>query len=80
MSEMDIARLKADASGNTGLSDVLSEAVAGFSGPADAVDFLASRGFKVTAAELQAAAAAETARDAPEPGGYANLIRFVRQH
>ncbi len=79
MSEMDIERLKADASGNTGLSEVLGTAVAGFSGPEDAVAFLATRGFKVTAAELAAAAAAHDAGRADGEGGYAALIRFVRR-
>lgn len=84
MTNADIERLKADASGNTGLSAVLAEAVEGFSGPADAVRFLASRGFEVTAADL-----AEAAADAPDqcglrereghtPDGYATLIRFLR--
>lgn len=76
MERSDIERLKADASGNTALSEVLGEAVKDFSRPEDAVRFLAERGFSVTCTELQAAAAA----DAAQEGGYGALLRFVRRH
>lgn len=75
MERSDIARLKADASGNTALSEVLGEAVKDFSHPQDAVRFLAERGFAVTCNELQAAAA----EDAAPEGGYGALLRFVRR-
>ncbi|MFG1226923.1 hypothetical protein V5F63_12200 [Xanthobacter autotrophicus DSM 597] len=81
MTNADIERLKADASGNTGLSAVLAEAVEGFSSTDDAVRFLASRGFEVTSSDL-AAAASDTqapADAAEEEDGYCALMRFVRQ-
>lgn len=77
MTTIDMDRLKADASGNTGLSAVLATAVDGFSSTEDAVRFLESRGFAVTPADLAAAAEEE---DAPgEDGGYVTLMRFVRR-
>jgi len=76
MERSDMARLKADASGNTGLSEVLGEAVSGFSHPDEAVRFLAERGFRVTGEDLRAAAATEAAQE----GGYGALLRFVRRH
>lgn len=77
MGNHDVERLKADASGNTGLSAVLAEEVDRFSSTEDAVRFLASRGFEVTAADL-AAAAADAALVEGE-GGYGALMRFIRQ-
>ncbi|WP_029558590.1 hypothetical protein [Xanthobacter sp. 91] len=85
MTNADMDRLKSDASGNTGLSAVLAEAVEGFSSTDDAVRFLASRGFDVTASDLAAAASdAETPAEAEEfedagEDGYVALMRFVRQ-
>ncbi|MFG1185832.1 hypothetical protein [Xanthobacter aminoxidans] len=85
MTNADMDRLKSDASGNTGLSAVLAEAVEGFSSTDDAVRFLASRGFEVTASDLAAAASdAETPAEAEESeeaeeDGYVALMRFVRQ-
>ncbi len=80
MTNADIERLKADASGNTGLSAVLAEAVEGFSSTADAVRFLASRGFEVTSSDLAAAASdTQAPADAEEEDGYCALMRFVRQ-
>ncbi|WP_296584514.1 hypothetical protein [Xanthobacter sp.] len=82
MTNADMDRLKADASGNTGLSAVLAEAVERFSSTEDAVRFLASRGFEVTASDLAAAAGdAEAPPEAEESeeDGYGALMRFVRQ-
>lgn len=83
MTVSDMERLKADASGNTGLSAVLAEAVEGFSSTEDAIRFLASRGFGVTSADLAEAAAQAAVEvvDAPadEEGGYATLMRFLKQ-
>ena len=85
MTNADMDRLKSDASGNTGLSAVLAEEVEGFSSTDDAVRFLASRGFEVTASDLAAAASdAETPAEAEESedvgeDGYDALMRFVRQ-
>lgn len=76
MSMHDMERLRADASGNTGLSAVLGEAVEGFADTGDALSFLASRGFEVTADELTAAARADDAGE----GGYGALLRFVARH
>ncbi|WP_127090173.1 hypothetical protein [Aquabacter cavernae] len=78
MAEADMERLKADATGNTGLSEVLGEAVADFATAEDAVAFLASRGFDVSVRELSLAAAA-AARDLPPDGegGYGALMRFI---
>lgn len=77
----DFDRLKADASGHTALSERLAEAVDGFSCPQDALDFLAARGFAVTAGELKRAAHAEAARsDGPvgdKEGGFGALLRFM---
>jgi len=73
-------RLKADASGNTGLSHVLTEAVPGFASPEDAVNFLASRGFEVSARDLVEAAADEARDETPVgegEGGYGALMRFI---
>lgn len=77
MTNPDIERLKADASGNTGLSEVLAEAVRDFSSRRDAVRFLASRGFEVSEADL-ADVAADEESDAED--GYGTLVRFLRQH
>ncbi|MFG1202929.1 hypothetical protein V5F29_11110 [Xanthobacter aminoxidans] len=83
MTNADMDRLKSDASGNTGLSAVLAEAVEGFSSTEDAVRFLASRGFEVTASDLAAAAASDAEAPAEsedaEEDGYGALMRFVRQ-
>lgn len=82
MTTADMDRLKADASGNTGLSAVLAEAVEGFSSTDDAVHFLATRGFEVTASDLAAAASdteAPTEAGEAEEDGYGALMRFVRQ-
>lgn len=80
MSDHDLHRLKADASGNTALSERLAEAVEDFAGTQDALAFLASRGFDVTVAEL-GKAALEEARDKDEvgagEGGYGALLRFI---
>lgn len=81
-----MVRLKADASGNTGLSEVLADAVAGFATPEDAVRFLATRGFQVTAADLAEAAGDSPADDQGGTGeemagdGYGALMTFVRRN
>ncbi|MEP9353270.1 hypothetical protein ABLE93_06675 [Xanthobacter sp. KR7-65] len=81
MATDDIHRLKADASGNTGLSEVLAEAVGGFSSTEDAVRFLATRGFDVTASDLAAAANEPVDDEAAEEGdGYGTLMKFVRHN
>ena len=80
MSEADLERLKADASGNTGLAEVMEEAIHGFSGPQDAVRFLASRGFEISADELTAAAKQEAdggAKVGDGEGAYGALLRFM---
>lgn len=80
MTNADMDRLKADASGNTGLSAVLAEAVEGFSSTDDAVRFLASRGFEVTSSDLAAAASdTQAPAEGEEHDGYCALMRFVRQ-
>lgn len=79
MTNADMERLKTDASGNTGLSAVLAEAVDGFSSTDDAVRFLASRGFDVTASDLAAAASDGGPAAEAEEDGYGALMRFVRQ-
>lgn len=80
MTSADMERLKTDASGNTGLSAVLAEAVDGFSSTDDAVRFLASRGFDVTTSDLAAAAGDGSDASAPEEDdGYGALMRFVRR-
>ncbi|MDI4656180.1 hypothetical protein [Xanthobacter autotrophicus] len=85
MTSAEMERLKADASGNTGLSAVLADAVGGFSSAEDAVGFLASRGFEVTASDLADAAAdadeAPAAQDEEAAGadGYGALMRFLRR-
>ncbi|MDI4665807.1 hypothetical protein K9U40_15965 [Xanthobacter autotrophicus] len=82
MTRNDMARLKADASGNTGLSAVLAEAVDGFSSTEDAVRFLGSRGFEVTASDLaDAAADADDASAGTQEGdGYGALMCFLRRN
>lgn len=88
MTNPHMERLKADASGNTALSAVLADAVGGFSSPADAVGFLASRGFEVTAADLadaaadahEAPAAQSEEQDQAEADGYGALMRFLRRN
>lgn len=83
MSDADLERLKADASGNTGLAEVIEEAIPGFSGADDAVRFLATRGFEISAPELLAAAEQET-RDGgsvgKHEGAYGALLRFMLKH
>ena len=82
MGRHDVERLKADASGNTGLSEVLAREVDGFSSTEDAVRFLATRGFEVTPADLaEAAAAPDEGAAAPETSedGYGALMRFIRK-
>lgn len=83
MDNRDLHRLKADASGNTALSERLAEAVGGFIGLNDASAFLSSHGFAISLDEL-ARAADEEARDKGEvgqgEGGYGALLRFVRNH
>ena len=77
----DMDRLKADASGNTGLSAVLAEAVADFSSTEDAVRFLATRGFDVTTSDLAAAASdAGDDEQATADDGYGMLMQFVRSN
>ncbi|MFG1288335.1 hypothetical protein [Xanthobacter versatilis] len=82
MTNPHMDRLKADASGNTALSAVLAGAVGGFSNPADAVGFLASRGFEVTASDLADAAAESDEAPAAdgEEGGYGALMEFMRRN
>lgn len=81
MAAADLERLKADATGNTGLSEVLERAVADFASPQDAVDFLASRGFEVSARDLSHAAAEAAHGETPDgDGGYGALMRFVARH
>ncbi len=79
MTNADMDRLKTDASGNTGLSAVLAEAVEGFSSTDDAVRFLASRGFDVTTSDLAAAASDGATPAEAEEDGYGALMRFVRR-
>ena len=76
MSHSDLDRLKADASGNTALSEALEQAVDGFSDPREALDFLAERGFEIAPEALQT-----EARDAPAEGegGYGALMRFLAE-
>lgn len=83
MSTQDLERLKADASGNTGLSATLEEAIASFATTDDAVNFLESRGFSISAKELTLAAADEAREEVPVgvgEGGYGALMRFVANH
>lgn len=83
MSTHDLERLKTDASGNTGLSEVLAEAVSSFATTDDAVNFLETRGFSISAKELTAAAADEAREEVPigeGEGGYGALLRFVSNH
>lgn len=79
MSATDLERLKMDASGNTGLSEALEQAVPAFSGTEDAVKFLESRGFHISAHELADVAADAEASD-EEEGGYGALLRFFSHH
>ncbi len=83
MSDADLERLKADASGNTGLAEVIEEAIPGFTSADDAVRFLATRGFEISAAELTAAAEQE-AEDGhgvgKHEGAYGALLRFAHKH
>lgn len=79
----DLQRLRDDASGKTGLSQVLAEAVPTFLSPEDAVNFLAERGFDVSARELVEAAADEARDETPVgegEGGYGVLMRFIITH
>lgn len=84
MAETDIARLKSDATGNTALSDTLKEAVKGFKSTDDALEFLASRGFEVTATELKESAQEDASPEIPSPdepeSGYGALMGFMRSH
>lgn len=83
MSAADMERLKADASGNTGLSEALAEAVPGFLSADDAVNFLESRGFQISARELTQTASAEARDMTPVgegEGGYGALLRFIVNH
>ncbi|WP_029002878.1 Nif11 family protein [Azorhizobium doebereinerae] len=80
MSQADLERLKADASGNTGLAEVLMEAIPGFASPEDAVNFLATRGFEISTRELTDAAATEARQDTrigKDEGAYGALLRFM---
>ena len=79
MSGQELDRLKADASGNTGLSEALEQAVPAFAGTEDAVKFLESRGFHVSAHELADVAANGKALGVEE-GGYGALLRFFARH
>ncbi len=83
MSLADLERLKADASGNTGLAEVILEALPGFATAADAVSFLATRGFDITPEDLSEAAA-EEAREhrhvGKHEGAYGALLRFAQDH
>lgn len=76
MSHDELERLRADASGNTGLSEVLEQAVDAFADSRAACDFLASRGFHISPEAL-----ASAARDAPVEGegGYGALMRFIAE-
>ncbi len=83
MSTEDIERLKADASGNTALSEVLAEAISSFASTEDAINFLESRGFNISARELAQAASDEAREHEPigeGEGGYGALLRFVSSH
>lgn len=83
MSIEDLERLKADASGNTGLSEALAEAVPSFATTDDAINFLESRGFNVTARELAETASDEAREEVPVgegEGGYGALLRFIVNH
>ncbi|WP_029356062.1 hypothetical protein [Bosea sp. 117] len=79
----DMQRLRADASGNTGLGHALAAAVPNFASPEDAVNFLTDRGFDVTARDLLEAAADEAREETPVgegEGGYGALMRFILDH
>ena len=80
MSQDDLQRLKSDASGNTGLSEALAEAVPGFASPKEAVEFLAARGFEISSEELADAAIADSAaaEAGEDEGGYGVLLQFIR--
>jgi len=80
MSQDDLHRLKSDASGNTGLSEALAEAVPGFASADDAVAFLTARGFEISSAELSQAAVADSdaAEAGEDEGGYGVLLKYVR--
>lgn len=80
MGHTDIDRLKADASGNTALSERLAEEVKVFETSQDALDFLASRGFDVTEDELRRAAAQEQDGACAQEDGYGALLRYFRPH
>ncbi|MFG1462231.1 hypothetical protein V5F77_04955 [Xanthobacter sp. DSM 24535] len=83
MGDTDIERLKADASGNTALSETLAEAVQSFVTADDAVNFLSSRGFELSARDLTEAAAAEARDETPVgegEGGYGALMKFIVNH
>ncbi|MFG1423971.1 hypothetical protein [Roseixanthobacter liquoris] len=83
MGDRDIERLKADASGNTALSETLENAVADFVTADDAVNFLAARGFDLSARDLTEAAAAEAREEVPVgegEGGYGALMKFIVNH
>lgn len=83
MSDTDLERLKADASGNTGLSEALAEAIPSFASMDDAVNFLESRGFNISARELSEAASDEAREEVPVgqgEGGYGALLRFATDH
>lgn len=83
MGETDIERLKADASGNTALSETLAQAVTDFMTADDAVNFLATRGFDLSARDLTEAAAAEARDETPVgegEGGYGALMKFIVNH
>ncbi|MBS7539804.1 hypothetical protein [Ancylobacter lacus] len=76
-------RLKAEASGTTGLGLELARAVPNFVQPEDAVNFLTERGFHVTARDLIEAAAVEARDEVPVgegEGGNGLLIRFMVEH
>lgn len=84
MTDTEMKRLKADASGNTGLSEALAQAVTAFSTGDDAVCFLVSRGFDVTTSDLARAAGeiepGKPAGSRRKKDGYGALMRFMRRH
>lgn len=84
MAHADMERLKADTSVHNALSETLKQAIEGFGSLEEAVDFLKTRGFDVSASELQEWAAKVRSPDFPShadtDSGYCALMRFALKH